>query len=381
VIPNNMYQLGYRLLGAAVLLLCAGCQSLISNNGAESVGEGTGISLIVGTYNQKGSEGIYSLSFDPSTGTFGEPKLEARADNPSFISQHGNRLYAVVETDHGALTTYSRAENGTLQSLATALTKGASPCYISLSPDGRFIATANYMGGNTSIFRLDDTGVPQGVPQVLQHQGKGPNADRQEAAHAHWAQWDPQQAYLYVVDLGIDEVKAYPFDDGAGEGFTALRLAPGDGPRHLFFHPHLPVVYVVNELSNTLVAARRNGDGTFTEFQKIGMLPASFTEHSQAAHLYVTSDGKTLYASNRGHNSIAVFNIGQDGSLNLVEIEPVLGDWPRHFLVLEDERILIVANQESHNLVAFRIESSGALTPMGKQIEIPQPTFLDRLAF
>src|SRR5690606_19871632 len=143
--------------------------------------------------------------------------------NPSFISQHGNRLYAVVETDHGALTTYSRAENGTLQSLATALTKGASPCYISLSPDGRFIATANYMCWNTSILRLDEIGVPQGVPQVLQHQAKGPNADRQEAAHAHWAQWDPQQVYLYLVDLGIDEVKAYPFDDGAGEGFTALR--------------------------------------------------------------------------------------------------------------------------------------------------------------
>lgn len=343
----------------------------------------TTIELVVGTYNQKGSEGIYGLTYDPASGALGAPKLLARADNPSFLSAgRQGRLYAVAEIGAGSLDTYALGADGALAKLASAPTLGASPCHIGVSPDGSFVATANYMGGNVSIFKVDAQGVAQAPPQVLQHMGKGPNPDRQEAPHAHWVQWDPSQQFIYAVDLGIDEIKVYPFhrETGrAGAAASALKLQPGDGPRHMFFHPRLPLVYVLNELSNTITVARRSANGSLDQIQRVNLLPDDFKAHSQAAHIHVTADGKHLYASNRGHDSIAVFSVGEDGNLSLVEIEPVLGKWPRNFLVLEDARALLVANQESHNIVGFKIAADGSLSPSGTQVELPQATYIGRL--
>lgn len=355
----------------------SGCQSFGSSKDAAS-----NVQLVVGTYNTKGSEGIYGVSYNARANTFGAPELLARADNPSWLKVHENRVYAANELGDGRLTTYALTEDGELNPLGTALTNGASPCYIALSPDEQYIATANYMGGNVSVFSMDEQGVAQSNPQILQNFGKGPNSSRQEAPHAHWVQWDQEQKFLYSVDLGIDEVKVYPFDKAtgkAGNGKVALKLEPGDGPRHMYFHPQKHMAYILNELSNTVTVVEQHRDGTLKAVQRIATLPGDFSEHSQAAHLYVSTDGKNLYASNRGHDSIAVFAITETGRLNLLETEPVLGDWPRHFVVLEDVQKLIVANQESHNLVAFNVAENGTLSPAGAQVDVPQATFVGRI--
>lgn len=353
-----------------------GCQSTGSQQRDDTV------QLVAGTYNTKGSEGIYGLTYNTKTGAFSNPELLAKADNPSWIATAGERLYAANEIGDGRLTTYAITDNHNLNQLGTAPTKGASPCYIAVSPSQQYVATANYMGGNVSIFELNEQGVATGEPQVLQHFGKGPNASRQEAPHAHWVQWDHEQNFLYTVDLGIDEVKVYPFDDAtgkAGKGRTAIKLQPGDGPRHMFFHPQKHMAYILNELSNTITVVEQNRDGTLTAVQRLPTLPSNFNEHSQAAHIYVTADGKNLYASNRGHDSIAVYAIADNGLLTLLETESVQGDWPRHFLVLEDAGTVLVANQESHNIVAFKIAQDGTLTPTGTQAALPQVTYLGRL--
>lgn len=336
--------------------------------------------LTVGTYSQNGSEGIYGLEYDSAANQFSLPQLLAKTDNPSFLSlADGGLVYVANELEEGRLSTYLRQPDGTLTALASAVTGGASPCYISQSPDGRFVATANYMGGNVSIFNVAADGAVRGEPQLLQHSGRGPNSERQEAPHAHWVQWSPDQTRIYVVDLGIDEVKVYDFDGVTGtasNGRTALSLQPGDGPRHLYFHPTSSHAYILNELSNTITVVQTQPDGHLTEVQRVTTLPADFTAHSQAAHLYITTNGRFLYASNRGHNSIAAFAIGAAGQLNLIDITSTEGDWPRHFVVLEDLGRLIVANQESNNLVALTVHADGSLTPSGAAVTLPQATFI-----
>ncbi len=366
------------VLAAAMLGVVTGCANISErfDRGSENV------NLVVGTYSQKGSEGIYQLQLNPQSGQLSGPQLLGRADNPSFLSTEvQDRLYAVNETGEGMLTTYRVEPDGRITEMSSVETGGASPCYVAVSPDQQFVATANYMGGNVSIFRLSEDKVAQPNPQLLQHSGSGPNADRQEAPHAHWVQWDERKPFLYAVDLGIDEIKVYPFDaerGRAGSGRTALKLAPGDGPRHMFFHPNQSLVYVLNELSNTITVAEQSDDGTLQEVQRISTLPGDFSDDSHAAHIHVTSDGRFLYASNRGHNSIAVFAIEEDGLLELLETEPVGGEVPRHFLVLEEAQTLLVANQESHNIVVFSIKEDGTLTPTGQEVELPQATFLGR---
>lgn len=362
-----------------------GCQSNSQmNQGAEMTSqepERKEIPLIIGTYNTKGSEGIYGLSYHTVPGRFSAPELLAAADNPSYLALDSDRLYAVNETGDGQLTTYQVGPDGGLQALSSVATQGASPCYVALSPDGQFIATANYMGGNISIFSLDEQRVAQADPLVLQHYGRGANESRQQAPHAHWVQWDKNNSFVYAVDLGIDQVRVYNFDKNtgqAGNGRTALNLEPGDGPRHMFFHPEKPLVYILNELSNTITVARQERGGSLTELQRVDTLPEDFTEHSQAGHIHITADGKHLYASNRGHDSIAVYAIGDDGGLALKQLEPTGGEWPRHFTVLEEERTLIVANQESHNIVAFALNDDGTLQFTGAEVALPQATFIGR---
>lgn len=354
-----------------------GCQSLESQE--QRLGT---VPLIAGTYNTKGSEGIYGLSYDTDTGKFAQPELLAKADNPSWITVSGERVYVANELGNGRLTTYALAADGSIKPLGSAETEGASPCYVAVSPDERFVASANYMGGNVSIFSVDEQGVARKGPQILQNVGSGPNTSRQEAPHAHWVQWDKQQKFVYSVDLGTDEIKVYPFDAAsgkAGEATVALKLKPGDGPRHMFFHPSKPMAYILNELSNTVTVVKQNRDGSLSPVQRTTTLPSDFTEYNLAAHLYITDDAKNLYVSNRGHDSIAVYAIGGNGELTMLETELVQGDWPRHFLVLEAADTMLVANQESHNIVAFTIAGDGTLTPTGEEVELPQVTFLGRL--
>ncbi|RYD72433.1 MAG: lactonase family protein [Sphingobacteriales bacterium] len=248
----------------------------------------------------------------------------------------------------------------------------------------KYIAVANYSSGNLAVFELDAKGLPKEKPQLKQHKGTGPNADRQEAAHAHWADWaqlsDSQKTSgIYVVDLGVDQIFWYPQDAKGklGEGQVAYKATPGDGPRHLAIHPQKPWVYVVNELSNTLSFTQQDSKGHLTEIQKVSTLPADFKGKNTAAHIIISTDGKHIYTSNRGDlNSISVFDIANDGKITLAQNISSQGKIPRFFLLLEDAKKILIANQDSNNVVAMNVIANGQLEYSGVQAKIPSPTFL-----
>lgn len=354
--------------------------------GISTAAYSSNVKLIASGYTDKGGEGVYGLTFDTATNQFGPLHLLAKNNNPSFGLQNKNIWYFVDETNEGQLLTYSKSKNDKdeLSFLQKVSVSGASPCYISKRKDGKYIAVANYSSGNLAVFALDAKGLPQGKPQLKQHQGTGPNTDRQEAAHAHWAGWAQladthKTTGIYVVDLGVDKIFWYP-QNSKGEladGQVAYNAAPGDGPRHLAIHPQKPWIYVLNELSNTLSFTQQDSKGHLTEIQKISTLPADFKGKNTAAHIIISADGKHVYTSNRGDaNSISVFTIADDGKLKLAQTINSQGKVPRFFLLLEDAKKMLIANQESDNIVVMNVVENGQLEYSGVQTKVPRPTFL-----
>ena len=340
------------------------------------------IKLIASGYTNTGGEGVYGLTFNAATNQFGPLQLLTKNNNPSFGLKNKNLWYFVGETTEGQLLTYSQNEKSELNLLHKVPVAGHSPCYISKRNDGKFLAIANYHSGNLAVFALDKKGLPQGEPQVKQQQGTGPNTKRQEAAHAHWAGWSQladKSTGVYVVDLGVDKIFWYPQNAKGelAEGQVAYNAAPGDGPRHLAIHPKKPWVYVVNELTNTLSFTQQDSTGKLTEVQKISTLPADFNGKNTAAHIVISANGKHVYTSNRGdENSISVFNIADDGRLTLAQTISSQGKVPRFFLLLEDAKKMLVANQESDNVAVMNVLANGQLEYTGVQTNVPRPTFL-----
>ncbi len=340
------------------------------------------VNLIVGTYTNGASQGLYQLEYDPVKRSFGATRLLAELDNPSYgaSSDDHNMHYFVVEDRAGKLQVFNgSAADATLAAVNSHSTRGMHPCYVALSPDQRYLAVANYSSGNVAMFMLDDAGHPQAGPALLQHRGTGVNPQRQEGPHAHWAEWNPAATLLYVVDLGLDQVMAYPFDSGSGtlgDGFTALQTTPGAGPRHMVFHPSQERAYLLNELSNEVISAQIMANGQLLPQQTVSSLPDGFDGPSQGAHIAINGKGTRLYVSNRGHDSIAVFAVADEGTLQLLQHIGTGGHWPRFFLLLDDSNLLLAANERSDNLVAFAIDAQGVLTQVGDPASIPRPTYL-----
>lgn len=365
------------LLWLSLTLALTGCAS---SQPADKTTMTTPYPLVASGYTDKGGQGIYSLTYNPQTASFEAPRLIASASNPSIGLQNNQLWYFVAENAQGQLLTYKAAPSGSWSLLQTTSSAGASPCHIALRQDRAYLSVANYMGGNLAIFALDAQGLPKGEPQVLQHSGRGPSA-RQEAAHAHFSAFatDAQgQNGLYAVDLGVDKVFWYPETRPGhwGPGTLAWQAQPGDGPRHLSLHPRLKRVYILNELSNTLVVAEPQPGGPLKVLQRLSTLPADFSGENTAAHIQISADGRFLYTSNRGHHSIAVFALDDQGAATLQQIQPSGGQWPRHFTLLDDAQTLLVAHQNSNDLVALRVSPQGLLAATGARVSIPSPTFV-----
>ncbi len=340
------------------------------------------LDVYIGTYTtEEGSKGIYKVPLDTSIGEFGEIQLVAQTVSPSFIalSKDKSRLYAVNEiVPDGYISTFVQ-NSGNWEETSKLTSLGDAPCHIILNKDQSIIAVANYVTGNVTTYPLDEAGNFVDKASTGQHTGKGPNEARQEAPHAHFVQFSKNQKFLYAVDLGIDEIKTYSVsENGISEAKTAIKLNPGDGPRHFVFHPTLDIAYVINELSNTVSAVQVDPiSGGMREFDRVTTLPEDFTEHSQCADIHISSDGKFLYASNRGHNSIAVYEISDDGKLTLKDITSVDGNWPRNFMLTPSETHLLVANERSDNIVLFdRDPNTGLISYSGKQVSVSKPVCL-----
>lgn len=341
---------------------------------------GRKVSLIVGTYAQEGGKGLYRVFYDATADQWELSAPVTGIADASFGVGGGpaGAYYLVREGREGTVTAYSPSWSP----LGTTPTRGADPCFLAIDPASRCLAVANYSSGSVAFHRIDPrSGVPD-EPTVFQHQGKGPNASRQQGPHAHWVGFSPDRRWLHSVDLGADAIFAYRFDPGAralSSPVIAWRAPSGAGPRHMIHHPRLPCAYVVCELSNTLVTLDAR-DGGFTTRQTASTLPAGYAGASQAAHIAINKAGTRLYVSNRGHDSIAVFALDAAGAPTLIQHVASGGSWPRLFRLLEGERRVVVANEHSGTLAVLQIMPDGRLTPTQQRLAIPGIAFIDVVA-
>lgn len=343
---------------------------------------GPSLDVLVGTYTGSSSQGIYKLSFDVFTGKLSDKQLIAKTSNPSYltISKDRKKVFSVNENKEGSISAFKwSADKNRLELISQKSSKGDSPCYIELSLHEDLIATANYVTGNIAVYKVDKEGNLKESPVVKQHYGNGPVVPNQEGPHAHCVWFSEDSRFLYAVNLGNDKVLAYPIVNGEiGEEKVALSLDPGDGPRHLIFHPTRNIVFIINELSSTVVSASVNTQtGEFTRITKSTTLPNDYKGKNACADIHISSDGRFLYASNRGYNSIAVFRVSNDGKLEKIATEPVQGNWPRNFTLSPNEKFLLVANQKSNDITVFKRDpDSGLLSFTGEKMEIDRPVCL-----
>ncbi len=342
--------------------------------------------LYTGAYTEPGmghATGIGLLGFDLATGAIGPRAATTEARNPSFlaISAVGDRLYAVDEREIGGVVAFVRdPDSGELRRSNEQPTGGAHPCYLSLDATGRFLLVANYSGGNVSVFPIAEDGSIESASQVLAHEGKSVHPDRQEGPHPHMIAPSPDGTFVYVTDLGIDQIIRYRLDEQTGTLGDPLvtDVTPGMGPRHFAFSPDGASMVVIGELDSTLVSFAIGAHGALTAVASVSTLPADFSGRSTCAHVAFSPDGRFVYGSNRGHDSIAVAAFDRESrELEIVEIVPTGGREPRNFALDPNGNWLLAANQLSDSITVFRRNAqSGKLTPTASQIESPTPVAL-----
>jgi 6-phosphogluconolactonase len=333
-------------------------------------------------------EGIYVYRLDPDSGELTFVSLAPDVPNPSFLTVNadGSRLYASNETTTldgqpgGGVSAFDvDRDTGGLVLLNRQPAHGTDPCHVRLDRTGRNLLVANYTSGSVAVLPVDADGRLAPASDVCQHSGSGPNPSRQEGPHAHFITPDQSNRFVLVSDLGLDQVLIYRLNVDAGTlephdpPFAAL--PPGSGPRHLAFHPSLPMIYVINELASTISTCAWDGDaGTLRVQETISTLPEGFAGHNSCAEVRVASSGRFVYGSNRGHNSIAVYAVGPDGSLTMAGHASTGGENPRNFTLDATGTFLFAANQDSDTIVTFRVDrASGALIPTGQVTSVPSP--------
>ena len=373
---------GFSLLGAAI---SGGCTRPVADSGRDYL-------VYVGTNvgaEQENTIFLYRLS--PATGALTRVSAQRGGASPTYLTLDASRrrLYAVSETEtfrgakSGGVSAFAvDPATGGLTLLNQQPSNGASPCYISLDRTGKVALLANYMSGNVSLLPLTPDGQLAPATATNQHVGTGPHKN-QNAPHAHCLIADPADAFAFAVDLGTDKVYGYRLTPATGQlvpmAEPAFVTRPGAGPRHLVFHPNGQRAFLINELNSTVTAlAYDAAAGRFRELQTVSALPAGYTGANSCADIHVSADGRFLYASNRGHNSIAVFAIAaSSGNLTPVQDVDTQGQTPRNFTLDPSGRLLLVANQNSNNIVTFRVDpKTGRLTPTGQTTEVPSPMFL-----
>ncbi|MFN2744786.1 lactonase family protein [Bacillus sp. z60-18] len=332
----------------------------------------------IGTYTKADSEGIYTFELDTENKALTTPKLAAKLGSPTYlnIAKDNEMLYAVAKDgDKGGVAAYRiDGSAGELTFINGQTEEGPSPCHVSVDQDNRYVLSANYHSGTIISYPLNENRGLLAPSSEMHHEGSGPH-ERQEKAHTHYSGFTPDQKYAVAVDLGTDLIITYQLKEGRLEEVKKHAAAPGSGPRHIEFHPQEKYAYVLTELSNEVIVLEYNPDlGEFREIQVISALPEGFDGASQGGAIHVTKDGKFVYASNRGHDSVAVFSVNEhSGELTLVEHVSTEGEWPRDFALDPSEQFLIAANQETGTLTLFaRDEKTGRLTLLQSNVPAPE---------
>lgn len=335
--------------------------------------------FFVGTYTDGESEGIYKYQLN-NDGSLEKIALAAKADNPSFLALSSDKKYLIavneIENENGVGLVESYSLQGdSLNFISRTSSGGAHPCFVGIDKTNN-VLVSNYSSGNVGLLELGESGKLSELLDLQQHSGSGTHS-RQEGPHAHSAWFSPFCNDIISIDLGTNELWISQFDAKLktlnSDNIKKLKMEEGAGPRHLDFHPNGKWIYVLNELNNSISLVDRVGD-SYGKLTSFSTLPSDFSGNSFGGDIHISSDGQYVYASNRGHNSIAIFKVNsENGNLKLIAHELVRGNWPRNFSLSPDEDYLLVANEKSNNLVSFKRDKTSGLLNYVSEIKAPSP--------
>lgn len=350
--------------------------------------------LFVGTYSVRGSEGIYVFEFDRKAVSFKLLQTISGPKSPNFLAIHpsGKFLYSSnsggldSNPKSGSISAYAiDGQSRKLQALNSKSSFGAGPCHIAIDQAGKFAYVSQYNEGTLGVHSILPDGSLGELTDSARYEGKSVNPDRQKKPYAHSATFSPNYQFVLIADLGTDKVYTYQAQDNGKLVPAASPFAqavPGAGPRHIDFHPSGKYFYLVEEMTSTVGAFSFNqttGQASVIQ-DPIQSLPANFTDKNSAADIHVSPDGKFLYMSNRGHNALAIFSISKKGIPTLIGHQPTMGKVPRNFMIDRLGEFVLVAHQETDNIVVFRRDKkTGLLTPVHVEVKVPSPVCLKML--
>lgn len=363
------------IIMALSFVVLTGCK----NHKKEILQENKVDSFFVGTYTDGESQGIYKYALHKD-GTLQRIGLAAITENPSFLTKSADKKFLLVVNEINNKDSVGTVESylikdDSLKFINKSSSGGAHPCFISANKNG-YVLTANYTGGNVGLLKLNEKGKLSSLLDVQQHTGKKIN-ERQDGPHAH-SVWFTHENAIISVDLGTNELWFSKIDTATQKLIAAkqqpLQMNVGDGPRHLTFHPKNKWIYVLNELNSSITLLQKDSIGQYKKGASFTMLPTNFDKPNTGADIHISSDGKFIYASNRGHNSIVIYRVNQkDGSLTVIAHESTKGEAPRNFSLSPDENYVLVANQLSNNIVSFKRNKKTGLLQFVDEIKAPTP--------
>lgn len=360
--------------------------AIISNS--QTVSSGKILHFYVGTYTDSGSEGIYRFGLNTNSGKLHSNGLAVLSENPSYLTltKDGKHLLSVRETrdennrSMGYIELFNVDESGNLSSVNKVSSGGAHPCHVAVNEEGAVVAS-NYSEGNVTLMRISPEGELSEVLSADQHTGKGPVLDRQDKPHVHSALFEPNGKRIFVADLGIDQVKVYTIDKTAFAlkpyKYPEIRMVPGSGPRHMAIHPNGKLLFVANELGNSVSVVQLLKNGNYKIVETVSTLPTGYSKSNTCADIHLSPDASFLYVSNRGMNTIAIFSVlAKEEKIKLIGHEDTKGEMPRNFTLTPDGDYLLVANQNTNNIAAFKRNAETGLLTFTDEINAFKPVCL-----
>lgn len=348
--------------------------------------------LYVGTYSVRDGDGIYVYEFNRAKRMLTLIQRVKTLESPTYLEIHPTKkfLYAVNRGSisptepGGSVTAYSiNKTNGKITFLGNRQSFGSNPCHISIDKTGNYAFVSNYAEGNLVVFPLFEDGLIGNPTDSKKYFGYSVNTTRQESPHVHMTRVSPDNRFVFVSDLGTDKIYSYQFDAENGKLTSStqseIKVIPGAGPRHFAFHPTGKSFYLVEELYSTVCQFEYQAPtGSLTIVKdSIPTLSSVFTEKNASADIHIHPNGRFLYVSNRGANTIVIFSIQADGNLKRVGEQSTQGKTPRNFIIDKKGEFLMVGNQESDSIVMYRINpKTGKLTPLPNTIKVKSPACL-----
>lgn len=343
--------------------------------------------LLIGTYTKSGAnDGIYVYDFNSQTGDVNLKSKVSGEENPSYlaISSDGKHVYAVNEVKNGVISSFLfNPTSGELTYLNRVSSGGDSPCYVSVDDKNKYVFAGNYGSGSLAAIPLKEDGSFGTGSQIIQHEGSSIDKGRQQGPHVHCTVLSPDNHYLLASDLGTDQISIYQYDASSVSQPLSPSEPPfvsvkaGSGPRHITFHPNSKYAYLIQEMG-AMITVFDYKNGQLAEKQTITMLSPDFKGKVGAADIHVSPDGKFLYGSNRGNaNELVIYSINKKGLLSYVGRQTTQGKAPRNFAIDPSGNFLLVANQDSNEIIMFkRDKKTGLLTPSGGKIQLSKPVCL-----